>query len=146
MKHHASNATTHENPPFMWKSEPKTRGTFGILSLCLSTMIICVWTAVHSNIPTIRYRPVHRFFHRLFWMLIALIAPEALLCFAINQRMDAGVLEKKAMKYLPSRQLPKRGNLASVCDRIFGRATLEDVSNQYQAPGTSNSSMDFAGA
>ncbi|KAF1355436.1 hypothetical protein BDV97DRAFT_345548 [Delphinella strobiligena] len=35
----------------VWHPEPDYRGTFGILSLCLTTMFLCIWTAVHLNIP-----------------------------------------------------------------------------------------------
>ena len=35
-----------------WKPEPNRRGTFGILSTCLVTLSLCVWTAIHLNIPS----------------------------------------------------------------------------------------------
>lgn len=34
-----------------WHLELARRGTFGLLSSCLITTGLCVWTAVHLNIP-----------------------------------------------------------------------------------------------
>lgn len=34
-----------------WRPEPTFRGTFGILSTCLLTLGLCVWSAIHLNIP-----------------------------------------------------------------------------------------------
>ena len=65
-------------------------------------------------------------------MFIALIAPEALLYISIHQRIDAGALEKKAMKCLPSQQRAKPGMLARIYKYIFGQVKLVDVSTQHQ--------------
>lgn len=35
----------------VWQPEPGKRGTYGLLSSCILTMILCLWTAVHPNIP-----------------------------------------------------------------------------------------------
>ena len=37
----------------VWQPEPGNRGTYGLLSSCVITMVLCVWTAVHLNIPEI---------------------------------------------------------------------------------------------
>lgn len=34
-----------------WEPEPTRRGSFGILITCLVTLGLCVWTAVHLNLP-----------------------------------------------------------------------------------------------
>jgi hypothetical protein len=34
-----------------WQPQPTFRGTFGILSTCLVTLGLCVWSAIHLNIP-----------------------------------------------------------------------------------------------
>jgi hypothetical protein len=44
-------------------------------------------------------------------MILALLAPELLLFLAINERISAGILLKKALKFHP--HLAKRGMLAS---------------------------------
>ena len=40
-----------------WRPEPTFRGTFGILSTCLITLGLCVWSAIHLNIPANNERP-----------------------------------------------------------------------------------------
>lgn len=84
-------------------------------------------------------------------MAVALIAPEALLCAAINQRIDAEILVKKAAEYLPSPQeLAKPGIFARLLQYcIPKRAKMGDVSTQYEAftlYSSSNSLLDLAGA
>ena len=67
-----------------WKPEPLVRGTFSILSSSLLTMILCVWTAVHLNIPAHEtdevkaqtWRIAPQTWRKLGWMLIAIFAPE----------------------------------------------------------------------
>ena len=59
------------------------RTLFGIVWSCLSTIIICAWTAVHPNVP-----PPNQWKARwnrlgiMFWMIIA---PELVLAWAVRQ-------------------------------------------------------------
>ena len=58
-----------------WQPNPQTRGTFDILSTCIITMLLCVWTAVHLNIspPGTVWGPRLR---KVGWLVLALLAPE----------------------------------------------------------------------
>ena len=58
-----------------WRSSPNTRSTLDILSTCIITLLLCVWTAVHLNIsqPASVWRPRLRKFG---WLVLALLAPE----------------------------------------------------------------------
>ena len=133
MENPASNTTTPGDPSYWWNAEPTQRGTFGILSFCLSTLIICVWSTLHFDIPTTRHTPTYRFFIQVFWMVIALIAPEVQLCAANNQRIEAGYLVKKAAEYLPSQELAKPGIFTRLFRCIPGQTKLSDVSTQNKA-------------
>jgi len=62
-------------------------------------------------------------------MVVALFAPEVLLYLAINERIDATKLMKRALEFHP--RLAKPGMLARVYNYI--RAKLKDVSIPYQA-------------
>jgi hypothetical protein len=59
------------------------RTLFGIIWSCVSTIIICAWTAVHPNVP-----PPNQWKARwnrlkiMFWMIIA---PELVLAWAVRQ-------------------------------------------------------------
>ncbi|KAF2797184.1 hypothetical protein K505DRAFT_236065, partial [Melanomma pulvis-pyrius CBS 109.77] len=58
-----------------WKPEPVVRGTFSILSTCLITMGLCVWTAVHLNIPEYK-KQSRQIWRKVGWLVLALLAPE----------------------------------------------------------------------
>ena len=58
-----------------WRASPTVRGTFDILSSCMITMLLCVWTAVHLNIspPETWWKPILR---KVGWLILAVLAPE----------------------------------------------------------------------
>ena len=78
----------------VWTPEPAGRGTYGLVSSCLVTMVFCVWTAVHLNIPehrgsdrkyldTPKYKrrlnkclPSLQMQRKIWWLLLGLFAPE----------------------------------------------------------------------
>lgn len=64
-----------------WTPEPHRRGSFGILSSCIVTISLCVWTALHLNIPHYSDPKRHWFTKRLMWrklgwLCLGLLAPE----------------------------------------------------------------------
>ena len=64
------------------------RTLFSIIWGCISTTIICAWTAIHPNIPP-RESPLKKTLRRLELMFWTIIAPEILPCWALNQRLAA---------------------------------------------------------
>ena len=114
----ATDATTPGNSSQMWVPEPKYRGTFGIISLCFSTLIICTWSTLHFNIPTRRYSATRRFFLHVAWMLIALTAPELLFFLAINERVTASTLLDTVLDFHP--RLAEPGIFVSMYRYICG--------------------------
>ena len=67
------NASTSR--PATWKPEPYERGTFGILSTCIITLGLCVWTAIHLNVPA-RNGQLQQFLRKVAWMVFGFLAPE----------------------------------------------------------------------
>ena len=63
------------NHTVSWRPEPTTRGTWGLLSSCITTIGLCVWTAVHLNIPE-HGRTDRHIWRKVKWVIIGLIAPE----------------------------------------------------------------------
>ena len=126
MENPANNTTIPINPSHKWVGEPKERGTFGIISLCFSTLIICIWSTLHFNVPTRRYTVTSRFFVQVSWMFIALLAPEVLLFLAINERIGAGMLLKKVLRFHP--HLAKPGMFTRTYNWIRGRPESKEVS------------------
>ncbi|KAF8811620.1 hypothetical protein BYT27DRAFT_7183765 [Phlegmacium glaucopus] len=78
-----------------WVSPPPTRGTFNILTTCVLTLILCMWTAMHMNIPPQDESPISRMARKLMWTLIALLAPEIVAYIAWRQWISAKSLAKE---------------------------------------------------
>lgn len=58
-----------------WQADCGSRGTFDILSTCIITLLLCIWTAVHLNVPPPGqyWRPA---LEKVGWLFLALLAPE----------------------------------------------------------------------
>ncbi|KAK5745728.1 hypothetical protein LTR17_001229 [Elasticomyces elasticus] len=88
-----------------WQAEPTVRGTYGILSTCLLTMMLCIWTAVHLNMEDGRNAWIQTG-RKSEWLIIGLFAPELVAWTAFQQNKDAveltrymeTVLEQKRTK------------------------------------------------
>jgi hypothetical protein len=89
-------------PEAMWHSEPTHRGTFSILSSCLITMVLCIWTAVHLNLPEHR-KESQQVYRKILWLVLGLFAPEVVVWNARGQR--------KKMKWLSS-DMRRKGYMA----------------------------------
>ena len=60
----------------MWVSNPTHRSTWQIYQSCVITIGLCVWQAVHMNIPPPSERPYKQTLRRIGFVILALIAPE----------------------------------------------------------------------
>ncbi|KLO05558.1 hypothetical protein SCHPADRAFT_814071, partial [Schizopora paradoxa] len=87
-----------------WVSEPTTRGTYGILSLCLSTMLISVWSALHLDVPTKRPSLWQKAGRNSCWILMGLLCPEVILYHAICQLW----LARRLVRLMSTTMDPKR--------------------------------------
>jgi len=64
------------------------RTLFNIVWGCVSTTIICAWAAIHPNIAP-QEGPLKRTLRRVELMFWAIVAPEILPCWALNQMLAA---------------------------------------------------------
>lgn len=108
-------------PLTAWQPEPQFRGTFTILTSCVSTLLICTWSALHADIqqgkPTVK-----KYADKGGWLIIGLLAPELILLAAINQYLMALSITKDAQIFL---RPPKKG--PSWFRRLFNRVTRLDA-------------------
>jgi hypothetical protein len=68
-----------------WAPEPQTRGTWSLLYSCSFTIALCVWTAIHPNIPACEDSTWATFGRKFKWVLVALFIPEMVLSAAWQQ-------------------------------------------------------------
>ena len=79
-----------------WISGANTRGTADILYTCIVTIILCVWTCVHMNIPAPGEKPSRHWWRKIKWTIYGLLGPEIVLFTAWSQYNEA----KDLIKYL----------------------------------------------
>ncbi|KAK3492150.1 uncharacterized protein B0T23DRAFT_420022 [Neurospora hispaniola] len=84
---------TGSNDP-NWVPEPDRRGTFNILSTCLVTLGLCVWTAIHLNVPEHKEGWVKQLVRKAGWMLMGLLSPEAIAYTAYQQHYQARAISQ----------------------------------------------------
>jgi hypothetical protein len=81
-----------------WVDPPHTRGTFDLLVSFSATLLLCVWTALHLNIPRQGESVIGKYTRKLGWTLIALFAPELVVFAAWRQWVSAKALCEKVNK------------------------------------------------
>ncbi|KAF8538104.1 hypothetical protein BDD12DRAFT_929078, partial [Trichophaea hybrida] len=69
-------------PP--WVSAPATRGTFKILYSCTFTLALCVYSAIHLNLPSEENKFTY-YRRKSKWVVVAIFAPEIVLYTAWEQ-------------------------------------------------------------
>ena len=74
--------------------EPDGRGTFGILKSCVITLVLCVYTALHLNIPPANSSKASLIWRKTKWILVGLFAPEVVVYAAWAQRQRVKTLSK----------------------------------------------------
>ncbi|KAM5350743.1 hypothetical protein ACJ41O_007248 [Fusarium nematophilum] len=81
-------AAMHEIRAPAWVMESGMRGIFSILQTCILTLVACIYTALHLNVPnkTGFWRELGV---KLGWTMVALFAPELVLYTALGQFISA---------------------------------------------------------
>ncbi|KAI0758914.1 hypothetical protein C8Q74DRAFT_272047 [Fomes fomentarius] len=84
----------------VWQDEPDFRGTYTILTSCMSTLLLCVWSALHLDIPGQGESKLKRHMSKTGWLIIGLLAPELLLWVAFQELQAACSLTLDAQEVL----------------------------------------------
>ena len=97
-------ATKYTDPTTGWVYEPNQRGTFAIISSCALTIGLCVWSALHLNIPSSKQTVARSWVRNIVWVLMGLFGPELVVFGAWRQYVSARTLQNKigALKGSPS--------------------------------------------
>ena len=88
-----NNGTAH------WESDPTDRrGTWTILSTCIITLTLCVYTSLHLNVPAHKDSAASTFFMKAKYVVFGLLAPELIVFNAWRQRTVASSLVARVRK------------------------------------------------
>ncbi|KAL2069398.1 hypothetical protein VTL71DRAFT_14077 [Oculimacula yallundae] len=68
-----------------WVDEPSSRGTWGLLYSCSFTLLLCVYTAIHLNVPGFYDTPRKIWLRKAKWVAIAIFGPEIVVYVAFEQ-------------------------------------------------------------
>ncbi|RPB07509.1 hypothetical protein P167DRAFT_464562, partial [Morchella conica CCBAS932] len=80
-----------------FRSEPRGRGTTGIILSCVATFLFCIWGTVHPNI-IVGAKSYYRLFYKAVLMLVAIVVPEDLILSAFAQYRQAKDLHNLWLK------------------------------------------------
>ncbi len=86
-------------PPVNWQPNASTRGTTDILSTCLITLGLCLWSALHLNIPQ-HGQSSQQKWYRCGWLVLGLLAPEMVAYAAWAQLRAARKLDNEMKQLL----------------------------------------------
>lgn len=92
-----------------WKPEPHHRGTYQLISTCVATLLICVLSALHLDIPPKGRGAAYHTWRKVYWAMLGMLAPELMTLTAF--------LEYRAASTLASR-VNELGIHAEVCCSI----------------------------
>ncbi len=74
--------------------EPDGRGTLSLVFSCVFTLFICVWSAVHLNLPSTEESPSEYSCRYLKWSILGIFGPELVIWAAWRQYLSARCLTK----------------------------------------------------
>lgn len=83
-----------------WVSDPDGRGTFSLVTSCLLTLGLCVWSALHLNIPSKDEGRRKYWLRRVKWSVCGILIPEIVVLLAWRQWTSAGRLTNEINKVL----------------------------------------------
>lgn len=102
----STSTLSHHNstvPPWHWQDGPNTRRTWDIISSCVITLCLCLWTALHLNIPELHGTIIQRW-RKLGWLFTGLLAPEMIVFTALEQRRTALALTRQMQAHFGEEQ------------------------------------------
>jgi hypothetical protein len=88
-----STSNNLSSPAFI--PEPSGRGTIGLVTSCVLTTSLCVWSVIHMTVYRSGLSWWHRFLKKLKIAVIAFTFPESLLEIALSQLQSAQILHSQ---------------------------------------------------
>ena len=96
------------DPTFVaYVQEPNGRGTTSLILSCLLTLILCVWSALHLNVPEPGQTVRQRVLMNLRWILTGIYPPELVVFTAWRQWSSARILKDSIEQHQTAENLEK---------------------------------------
>ncbi|KAH7139413.1 hypothetical protein B0J11DRAFT_575325 [Dendryphion nanum] len=105
-----------------WYSEPDVRGTGSLLWTCISTILVCTWSALHLNVPKSGISKWGSFARKLRYLALALLAPETIASVACQDWDHSCIMTKK----MSSHKTPNEWNQTLSMFIIMGGIAIPD--------------------
>ena len=87
-------ATTNTTSVSGWVDDPDGRGTFTIVSSCVLTLSLCVYTAIHLNVRHYSVTELQSWIETAKWVVFGILAPELVVFVAWRQYLSATALDR----------------------------------------------------
>ncbi|KAL8949030.1 MAG: hypothetical protein Q9222_004826 [Ikaeria aurantiellina] len=130
--------------------EPDGRGTWGLLYSCVFTLVLCVWTAIHPNLPSLRASKSQKYWLKILWVLMAVFAPEIGVLTAFRQYQKAtGLASQLSRLRSTSIDDPKRLKDMNPQERehsnrsVLGESARTDLESGPLSPAVFSKSYGF---
>ncbi|KAF7954809.1 uncharacterized protein EAE97_000068 [Botrytis byssoidea] len=114
-----------------WVSDPNGRVTFSLVVSCLLTLSLCVWSAMHLNIPRPYHLTIQEFIRGIKWGVVGIFTPELVVFAAWRQYNSATALKAlvqdriaEAVTPFPTEQSHTK---SSELDKKSTRVELQDI-------------------
>ena len=112
-----------------WVSDPNGRGTVSLVTTCVLTLGVCVWSAMHLNIPPDGESAWKFWLRNIKWGLAGVFGPELVLFIAWKQYLSAKAIAKK------SKELADAWRPASLTDQTREKTPVVKLPlNAYPDP------------
>ncbi|TVY76016.1 hypothetical protein LSUE1_G006257, partial [Lachnellula suecica] len=125
----ANNTTTTSPETVGWVSDPSGRGTFSLVSSCVLTLGLCVWSAMHLNIPPYKEGALYGWITYIKWGLLGFVGPELVVLAAWRQYNSAKTLHAEVQKQLSMQEQ----NLREEKRKLGGKSAIQTTeSNEIE--------------
>ena len=111
----------------VWVSEPPVRGTWTLVYSCVFTIGLCIWEALHLNVPVHGGGQIQLLLHKA---VIAIFGPEVVLAMALLQLNRAW----KLRKFSKSLSKNARASHETLGDAENGLGTIEPATMVMNVP------------